>query len=165
MPWMLQKAFGSTHTVNPISSKSGFCDHHNVDRWDEEPSTSEKSPAYTKLACLDDIYTEVESGDYGTDPWENYPALKALIKHRMDWDSDVPMIEVTVEHCKQNPKLPCDHNTTVTFSPRDSETGDLFDRLGRLWKEEDSPLFIKKEQLKESFWSTNVPNILNQTWE
>lgn len=163
--WMKQKAFGSTHTVNPISSKSGFCDQHDAEEWGEESSTSEKSPAHTKLACLDDIFTDIETGDYGVDPWMNYPALKVFLKNRQDWDTDIPMIEVAIETCKKNDKKSCEHNSTVLFGPKDSETGELFDGLGEIWKEENDPLRIKREQLEESFHSGNVPNMLNHTWE
>ena len=79
---MMELTFGSTHTVNPISTKEGFCDSWDAERWDEEPSTDEdssKKQADTKLACLDDIYSEVEFGplldDNRTapegDPWEH----------------------------------------------------------------------------------------------
>lgn len=158
-------AFGSTHSINPVSSKSGFCDMWDTNEWGQEPSKSEKSPAHTQLACLDDIFTEVEFGGYGDDPWKNYPALKSLMKDRIDWDTDYPMIEIKIEECMQKGKQPCVLNATTHVGPRDAETGNVFDIFNSLWNEEDEPMRIKREQLEEAFWNTNVPNILNHTWE
>lgn len=140
-------------------------DEWNTNEWGEEPSKSDKSPAHTQLACLDDIFTEIESGDHRDDPWKHYPTLKALLKDRLDWDSDFPMIEVNVENCLSKKKSPCTLNSTVALGPRESETGELFDAFHNVWKEEDEAMVVKREQLQESFWNTNVPNILNHTWE
>ena len=151
--------------MNPISSKSGFCDLWNTNEWGEEPSKSEKSPAHTQLACLDDILNVVETGAFGDDPWRNFPALKSLMKERIDWDTDFPMIEIKVEECKQKGRQPCVLNTTTQITPRDSETGHVFDIFNGVWKEENQPLITKREQMEEAFWRTKVPNILNHTWE
>jgi hypothetical protein len=77
----MELSFGSTNTVNPISTKEGFCDSWDTERWDEEPSDDSysKKQSDAKLACLDDIYNEVEYGplldDNQTrpegDPWEH----------------------------------------------------------------------------------------------
>lgn len=77
----MELTFGSTNTVNPISTKEGFCDSWDAERWDDEPSSqsnSQKQSSDTKLACLDDIYTEVEFGSLDEkrmpgqdDPWEH----------------------------------------------------------------------------------------------
>ena len=166
IPSMSRIAFGSTHSVNPISSKSGFCDEWEVNSWDEDPSKTEKSPAHTRLECLDDIVNEVESGLHGEDPWEDYPALKSLLKDRLDWDSSFPMIEIKEEHCKTaKSKEPCVVNGTTNCGPKHVESGEIFDIFTKIFKEEGEPLTMKREQLEEAFWNTKVPNPLNNTWE
>ncbi|CAB9519979.1 Phospholipid--sterol O-acyltransferase [Seminavis robusta] len=161
----MELTFGSTHSVNPVSSKSGFCDQWDVNEWGEEPSKTEKSPAHSKLACLDDIFNEIEFGNHGDDPWENYPALKSLMKERIDWDTDSPMVEITIEECKTKGRQPCETKNSTSLTARDSETGEIFNTFNRIWKERDEPMIVKREQLEESFWNTRVPNILNHTWE
>ena len=162
----MEVTFGSTHSINTISSKSGFCDQWDVnDAWDEHPSETEKRPAHTRLECLDDLVTEIESGEFGDDPWNNYPALKSLLKERVDWDSDFPMMEITVEECQARGKEPCLRESTIHVGPRHVETGEIFDIFNNTFKEENVPLQIKREQLEESFWNSKVPNQLNHTWE
>lgn len=117
------------------------------------------------MACLDDIYTEIESSDFGDDPWRDYPALKALLKDRLDWDSDFPMIQIDVEKCEAKGRATCTLNSSVSLGPRESESGELFDVFHKIWKEKDEAMLIKRKQLQDSFWNTNVPNILNHTWE
>jgi hypothetical protein len=152
--------------VNPVSSKSGFCDQWETNEWGEEPSKSEKSPAHTKLACLDDIFNEIEYGGHGSDPWRDYPALKSLMKDRIDWDTDFPMIAINIEECKDGKgRQPCDQKNATRISPRDAETGEVFNIFNSIWKEQGEPMIVKREQLEESFWHTRVPNILNHTWE
>ena len=166
---VMEITFGSTHTVNPISSKEGFCDQWDADRWDEEPSFNSKSKrnADARLACLDDIYTEIEYGvqHKERDPWKDFAALRALMKERRDWNSDFPMIQVIQEYCREKEKSPCERNDTKSLGPRDAQNGDLFVKFGELWKEQDDPMGIKREQLRESFWDSKVTNILNRTWE
>ena len=169
---IMELSFGSTHTVNPISSKEGFCDEWSAERWDEEPtkSTSSKSKQMdARLACLDDIFTEIEYTSYDhkrKDPWKDFPALRALLKERRDWDSDFDMIRVVEEYCQPKEKPPCAKNqTAASFGPKDVQTGHIFTRMSELWKERGDPLIVKREQLRESFWDTPVTNILNHTWE
>lgn len=167
----MERTFGSTHTINPISSKTAFCDEWDIQSsWDEEPSQIEaKQTADSRLACLDDIVTEIEMSTHNIpfekDPWERSPALKLLLRDRIDWDSDFPMIRVTEESCETKGKSPCKTNSTYEFGPKDVQNGNLFRRFNEIWKEEGDPMTIKREQLKESFWDTKVPNILNTTWE
>ena len=136
-----------------------------MNEWDEDPSKSEKSPAHTRLECLDDIVTEIEMGGYGENPWEDYPALKSLLKDRLDWDSDFPMMDIKVEQCKPKGKEPCVLNSTTDCGPRHAETGEIFEMFNGVFKEENEPLLTKREQLEEAFWNTKVPNPLNHTWE
>jgi len=164
---VMEATFGSTHTVNPISTKEGFCDQWDFERWDEEPNPSHKERhADSRLACLDDIVAEIEekATEY-RDPWTNFRALKALLHSRSDWDSDFPMIQVIREYCEENEKPPCAKNSTLDLGPKDAQTGKIFTTLSEVWKEKDEPLVVKREQLRESFWDTKVPNILNRTWE
>ena len=166
---IMELTFGSTHTVNPISTKNAFCDQWEIfDRWDEE-SIKAKDTKESKLTCLDDIMTEVEIGkddkNYNTDPWGKFPALKSLLRDRFDWDTNFPMIRVNTETCIENEKRPCEKNSTIDFGPSDVETGRLFTKFNELWKEPNAPLIVKLEQLRESFWDTRLSNILNNTWE
>lgn len=169
---VMELTFGSTHTVNPISTKNGFCDQWEVtDRWDEDSSESElKQHADSKLACMDDIMVDIElladqKNNTSLSPWKNFPALKRLLRDRFDWDSNLPMIRVVQEACNETEKRPCSSNTTIDLGPKDVETGNLFTKLNSIWKEEGEPLIVKREQLRESFWDTDVINILNKTWE
>jgi len=59
----VELTFGSTHTVNTISSKNAFCDQWDDNSsWDEEDSQKSKQQQHSdvRLACLDDILTEIE---------------------------------------------------------------------------------------------------------
>jgi Lecithin:cholesterol acyltransferase len=167
---VMEVTFGSTHTVNPISSKEGFCDQWDAERWDEEPSYNSKSKrnADARLACLDDIYTEIEfsSNDHAKEnPWKDYESLRVLLKERRDWDSDFPMIKVVKEYCEEKEKSPCARTVAQSLGPKQVQTGELFLNISKTWKEADDPLVIKREQLRESFWDSKVMNILNRTWE
>jgi hypothetical protein len=166
---IMELTFGSTHTVNPISTKNAFCDQWEIfDRWDEE-STKPKDSKESKLTCLDDIMTEVETANddqkFTTDPWVKFPTLKSLLRDRFDWDTNFPMIRVNKESCIEKEKRSCQKNGTIDFGPSDVENGQLFIEFNKLWKETNEPLIVKLEQLRESFWDTRLPNILNNTWE
>ena len=174
LPWSdeaardIELSFGSTHTVNPMSAKRAFCDNWSFNDWDEEEETSETPELLdSKLACLDDLVLEVDSSADLTklDPWENFKSLRLLLKERKDWDSDFSMVQVVKEQCSENEKSPCAKNVTFQFGPRDVETGNIFAQMNKIFKERGEPLEIKRQQLSESFWSTRVPNILNNTWE
>jgi hypothetical protein len=117
------------------------------------------------LFCLDDLMNEIESSRPGQDPWADFPVLKNLLKDRVDWDSAFPMVSIVNETCQAKEKSPCAMRTTTNLGPRDIQTGELFNTFSRMWKEEGDPLVVKREQLEQSWWHTNVPNILNKTWE
>jgi hypothetical protein len=170
-------AFGSTHTLNPVSIATGFCDQWDTDDWaeDNDESSEESRAGHAhRLACLDDIMNDIEYSSVHRDPWKNFPALKAILRDRMDWDTNKPMIDIQVELCqkkdsggsnKGNGKKSCIEKETVKFGPKDVENGHIFDVFDSLWKEEGNPLIIKREQLEESFINTKVKNMLNTTWE
>ena len=49
----VSKAFGSTHTLNPVSTNAGFCDERGGDDWGEDPkANSESDENESTLACL-----------------------------------------------------------------------------------------------------------------
>ena len=160
----MEVTFGCTHSVNPISSKMAFCDQWDVERWDEEPSPDDSNPQ-KDLFCLDDLMNEIENSRPDEDPWADFPVLKNLLKDRVDWDSAFPMISIVQEKCEAKEKTPCKNRTTTNLSPRDAQNGNIFNVFDRIWKEENEPLVVKREQLSRSWWETNVPNILNKTWE
>ena len=47
---IIYTAFGSTHTLNPVSTDTGFCDQREVDDWGEDPHGTEVHRS--TLACL-----------------------------------------------------------------------------------------------------------------
>lgn len=166
MARVMELTFGSTHTVNPISSKMAFCDQWDTENWGEEPSDADPKPR-RDLFCLDDLMNEIdEYSSPGNDPWQSFPVLKSLLKDRVDWDTSHPMISVIRESCKPQEKSPCGGSTATTnLGPRDVQTGDLFTIFNRIWNETEKPMLVKREQLSKSWWETSVPNILNQTWD
>ena len=162
----MEITFGSTHTVNPVSTSEGFCDNHHFDEWDEPSQGESRKHADSRLACLDDITTEIDaSGDGYKDPWQNFPTLKLLLHDRVDWDTDQAMIEIKKEFCEEKERPPCANNTSVFVGPTDAQSGEVFNRFADTWKEEFDPLRVKREQLRESYWDTGIPNMLNMTWE
>lgn len=159
----MELTFGCTNTVLPISSKMAFCDEWDAETWDEEPRGSEPPK---DLFCLDDLMNEIENSPRpGNDPWANFPVLKNLLKDRVDWDSSFPMVSIVTETCQVKEKSPCATRATTNLGPRAAGNGELFTTFSRIWKEAGEPLVIKREQLEQSWWNTNVPNILNKTWE
>ncbi|GAX26714.1 hypothetical protein FisN_2Hh339 [Fistulifera solaris] len=161
----MELSFGSTHTLNPVSTKMGFCDSWDFEKWDEKKM--ERKHVDVRLACLDDIVLDIESQenkDIG-DPWANFPTLKNLLYKRSDWDSDIPMIQIVEENCTAKEKSPCAVNRTLHVGPRDVQSGRVFEIFNEIWNEPDEPLLVKRNQLKDSFWRDNVKNMLNRTWE
>jgi len=143
------------------------------DQTDSRPSKQEDD---RRLACLDDIMNDIELTAAHRDPWKNFPALKSLLRDRVDWDTVKPMVDVKLEICQQagsdgggngndKKKATCTEKETLKFGPKDVENGHIFDAFHSLWPEEGAPLLVKREQLEESFMNTKVANILNRTWE
>jgi Lecithin:cholesterol acyltransferase len=174
----MELTFGATHTVSPVSTKAGFCDEWDFDTWDEEPRRNVSARmAESRLACLDDISREIENSSSGAntetlsgdkdvnDPWQNFPALKGLLHQRIDWDTDLAMFMIQHEQCEAKEKSPCFMNRNITLGPLDVQSGEFFETFNSIWKEEKEPLLVKREQLRESFWDTNMHSILNTTWE
>lgn len=169
----LELSFGSTNNVLPISTKLGFCD-----------ATDGLAGAdRTKLACLEELIPEIEqaakkrnwgkAGSKQQDPWKVFPALKHLLKDRIDWDTNFPMIQASVEKCTPTEKAnkakanhrPCHNRSAVNFSARDAPDGFIFEQFSRIWNESGAPLLIKRDQLLNSYWYGPVGNILNTTWD
>ena len=151
---IMELSFGSTHTLNPISTATGFCDNL------KDTVSSKRND----LACLDELIEGIEKSG-GKDPWRNYPALKALLKDRVDWDTDFTPISVDFEECDKSKKPPCEIKLNELFSPKDVQSGEIFDRFSEIWKEDGSPLITKREQLQKSWWEHDFPNLLNSTWD
>lgn len=118
----------------------------------------------SNLACLEELVTEIDqsSKDSG-DPWKDFPALRLLLKDRVDFDTVFPTIEVIKEYCKTNEKSPCSNQTATAFGPRDVMSGTLFEAMKSVWREEGDPLGVKLDQLRESWWDSVVPNMLETT--
>jgi len=161
-------AFGSTHTLNPISIATGFCDDWNDNDWadNSEKSNTTQANKDLRLACLDDIAHDIDESSSNRDPWQNFTTLKSILRDRIDWDTLKPMVDVKVELCQGNGgKKTCTEKETLHFGPRDVENGHIFGAFNSLWREQGEPLKVKREQLEESFFNTDVANILNHTWE
>jgi hypothetical protein len=163
----MELTFGSTHTLNPVSTSNGFCDSWETDNWDEDPRKHEHGGT---LACLDDIMNDIELHSEG-DAWKNHSALKALMRDRIDWDTGKPMIAIELEKCfppkedAKRSKVICQIADRIAIRPKHVEDASMFDTFGEHWKEEGEPLQIKKEQLVQSYQNSSVLNILNHTWE
>jgi hypothetical protein len=181
-------------TIVPQSSKTGFCDDWDADRWDETTVQSSSSSSSSsqennsneedhhhdkRLACLDDIMNDIEMSAVTRDPWQNFPTLKALLLDRVDWDVGKPMIRIDMDTCPSSKQQQHHHHhhgnkghssscrtkESIPIGPKDVQSGNVFTTFTNLWHEEDEPLTVKREQLRESFWEPKVPNILNRTWE
>ena len=155
-------------SIQPVSAKTGFCDDWEAGTWDSDGSLPKEDVELEdkRLACLDDIMNDIENSRVSVDPWEHYPALKMLLRERVDWDVGKPMIRIDMDSCqKNNNKRPCATNSSLFIGPKDVQSGEIFNTFNNLWKEENEPLAIKREQLRESYWDTKIPNILNSTWQ
>jgi len=166
---ILELSFGSTSSVNPIPTKMGFCDDPD-DREDSRRAKRNKSKSRKEqnrnLACLDELVSDIEARANETyNPWQDYPALRLLLKDRVDYDSAFPMIRVEREFCDESEKSPCANQTAIDFSAQDVMNGNIFDQFSNIWKEEKDPLGVKLEQLQDSWWKGNVPNMLESTPE
>ena len=84
----------------------------------------------SNLACLEELVTEIdESSRDSGDPWKDFPALRLLLKDRVDFDTVFPTVEVRREYCNDNEKSPCSNQTVPAFGPRDVMSGAIFDRF------------------------------------
>jgi len=106
---VLELSFGSTSTVNTISTKMGFCDLNNDEagKKKRKSSTPVKMQNRSNLACLDELVAGIEASgkaNKNRDPWKNYPALRLLLKDRVDFDSSFPMVRVEKEICEDGDK-------------------------------------------------------------
>lgn len=155
----LELSFGSTSNVNPISTKMGFCDGDDVDTGVKKQNSN--------LACLEELVSGIESSKgktNQTDPWKDFPALRLLLKDRVDFDSLFPTVQVEREYCEENESSPCNNQTVENFGPKDVMNGRIFDQFSQIWKEKNDPLGVKLDQLSQAWWhGTNVPNILSAT--
>lgn len=150
----LELSFGSTTTVHPISSKMGFCDRDDVPH-DERGAN---------LACLEEILGIIESSK-GDSPWKNFPALRLLLKDRVDFDSAFPMVSVEREYCHEGEASPCNNQTSFHFGAEDVMTGNLFSEFSSIWTEKGDPMRVQQEQLQHAWWRpySNIPNMLKAT--
>lgn len=130
-----------------------------------ESGDGKESQPISDLYCLDALVREIEDHTHEDDPWASFPQLKTLLKDRIDWDSDMPMISIADEALcteKEDSKA-CEVNVSLNASH--VQNGDLFRTFSQVWKEEHQQMDIKREQMEDSFWHTKVPNMLNMTWE
>mmetsp|Transcript_7255 Transcript_7255/g.17054 ORF Transcript_7255/g.17054 Transcript_7255/m.17054 type:complete len:1074 (+) Transcript_7255:44-3265(+) len=161
----MELSFGSTNTMNAVSTSTGFCD-------DPDSRTRESEehggPNSQRLACLDDIAIDIEaaSKDGNDDPWKHFPALKSFLGDRVDWNSGKPMIDIEIEHCQgKKGKRRCVQDDLLHVKPKEVESGEVFRIFNNLYPEEGDPLIIKKDQLDNSFGARGKPNVLNHTWD
>ncbi|KAL7547717.1 hypothetical protein ACHAWF_011003 [Thalassiosira exigua] len=161
----LELSFGSTSTANPISTKMGFCDGDGMGAKHEERRKRTGTKETNKLACLEELVSGIESSKGKADPWEEFPALRLLLKDRVDFDTIVPTVRVEREFCSENEDSPCT-NQTIDFGPEDVMDGTIFHAFSQIWKERNDPLGVKLDQLRQAWWHTkNVHNMLESTPE
>ena len=123
-----------------------FCDS----RKNDLSGSTEESQPHSTLYCLDELVREIEERVSGDDPWASFPQLKTLLKDRVDWDTDMPMITIVEEHScgeKENENL-CEKKTQLSAS--DVQSGDLFREFSRVWNEESRQMDVKREQMEDT---------------
>eukprot|EP00537_Pseudo-nitzschia_pungens_P017584 CAMPEP_0172411686 /NCGR_PEP_ID=MMETSP1061-20121228/77517_1 /TAXON_ID=37318 /ORGANISM="Pseudo-nitzschia pungens, Strain cf. pungens" /LENGTH=1010 /DNA_ID=CAMNT_0013147899 /DNA_START=211 /DNA_END=3242 /DNA_ORIENTATION=+ len=162
----MELTFGSTHTLNPLSTNTGFCDEREVDDWGEDPKVAGADEHESTLACLDDIATDIEYSSGNRDRWKDFPALKALVRDRIDWNTGKPMIDIEISHCNNTKKESCQATgDRVKIGPSDVQDARIFEIFNDLWLEDGKPLIVKKGQLEDSLLQSNIRSILNHTWD
>mmetsp|Transcript_11743 Transcript_11743/g.25540 ORF Transcript_11743/g.25540 Transcript_11743/m.25540 type:complete len:104 (-) Transcript_11743:25-336(-) len=87
----------------------GFCDLNDDEagKKKRKSSTPVKMQNRSNLACLDELVAGIEDSgkaNKNRDPWKNYPALRLLLKDRVDFDSSFPMVRVEKEICEDGDK-------------------------------------------------------------
>lgn len=157
----MELSFGCTNTVNPVSSKMAFCDSWASGEFGDNKDSQPRSDLY----CLDELVREIEESTHEEDPWASFPQLKQLLKNRVDWSTEIPMITVADETlCDEKEETEaCEHK--IPLSAVHVQNGDLFRAFSKIWKEEKEQMDIKREQMEDSFWHPKVPNMLNMTWD
>lgn len=139
-----------------------FCDGDDIITGKDSKHRSNKKKR-NNLACLEDIVAEIEATN-SDDPWKDFPALRLLLKDRVDFDSTFATVAIEREFCKENEKRPCSNQTVIALGPKDVMSGSLFDQFKSIWREKGDPLGVKLDQLRESWWHGNthksVPNML-----
>lgn len=167
---IMELSFGSTHTINPISTRTGFCDDDfgPINESSEMASDGVNNGLNrANLACLDELVEGIKGADEGKgkDPWRDFPALKSFLEERVDWDTDFSPVAIHEETCLETEKPPCKLHNEKHFGPKDIQTGNIFSEFSKIWKEEGDPLKIKREQLESSWWKNPFPNLLDSTWD
>lgn len=145
-----------------------FCDGDDGDSRKKWRRRANKNQKKSNLACLEELVTGIESSSdasTATDPWEEFPALRLLLKDRADFDSSFPTIRVEREYCTEGEKSPCSNQTAINFGPSDIMSGHIFEQFSSIWHEKGDPLGVKLDQLRQSWWHGNVPNMLETTPE
>ena len=84
------------------------------------------------------------------------------MKDRIDW---VNPFKITQELCRKGEKSPCSKQTTEIIGPLSVQNGELFHKFAEVWREKDSPLISKKDQLQESFWDAGFGHLMENIWE
>ena len=87
------------------------------------------------LACLEELVSGIESSEDTTDPWKDFPALRLILKDRVDYSTIFPPFKVEREYCKQDETSPCNNQTVYNFGAREMMNGRIFDKLSQIWNE------------------------------
>lgn len=161
--WLQPTAFGSTSTVNPISTKMGFCDGDDMDIEKSGRRRGKGKKQHSNLACLEELVSGIESSKGDTDPWKDFPALRLLLKDRVDFDSAFPTVKVEREYCEAKEVSPCKNQTIIDFGAKDMMNGRIFEQFSEIWREDKDPMGVKLDQLRKSWWNHPVPNMLEST--
>jgi len=166
----MELSFGSTHTINPISTRTGFCDDDFGPINESSKMTSDGTSNglnRANLACLDELVEGIKGADKGKgkDPWRDFPALRSFLEERVDWDTDFSPVAIHEETCLATEKPPCKIRNKKHFGPKDIQTGNIFSEFSKIWKEKGDPLKVKREQLESSWYNNPFPNLLDSTWD
>ena len=103
----------------------GFCDGDDteVGKTGWRRTKGRKKQNRNNLACLEELVSGIESSKGKTNPWEEFPALRLLLKDRVDFDSIFPTIRVDREYCEEKEVSPCNNQTKIDFGPREVMNG------------------------------------------
>lgn len=129
----------------PLTQTFRFCDGD-----DKDISRRAKANKKSKLACLEELVSGIESSKGTADPWKEFPALRLILKDRVDFDSGgFPIIQVEREYCKHDERPgTCDNETAIDFGPKEIMNGKIFGQFSKIWQEKGDPLGEKLEQLR-----------------
>jgi len=86
---------------------------------------------------MEDMVEEIESSsETDTDPWEDFPVLRAYLKDSVDYDSHFDVFALRKELCRKGEKAPFRDVVApdVKLGPLHVQNGTIYDQFARLWR-------------------------------